>query len=110
VSFCIDNPLARLGLIVYTIRMKIVVDEPKRLANLDKHGIDQNDVEAGFEFGAAIRFPTRPSRTGRARYLAVGPMAGHGLVTIVFSPLGNEAIGLVSVRPANRSEREAYGQ
>ncbi|WP_342027942.1 hypothetical protein [Microvirga vignae] len=44
--------------------MKIVWDEPKRLANLDKHGSDFRDFEEGFGWQACLVFPSRPSRAG----------------------------------------------
>ncbi|TDR87329.1 BrnT family toxin [Enterovirga rhinocerotis] len=91
--------------------MIFVIDEPKRLANLARHHIDQNDVATDFDFDAALIVPTYPSRvTGRVRIMAIGPMAAHGIVVVVFSPLGSEAIGLVSVRPASTKERALYEQ
>lgn len=44
--------------------MLIVWDEPKRLANLDRHGLDFAHFETGFSFGRFLVFPTRPSRNG----------------------------------------------
>lgn len=90
--------------------MRIVIDEPKRRSNLAKHGIDQRDVEVEFDFAIAAIRPTHSSRTGRKRFKAIGPMSRHGIVVIVFSPLGTEAIGLISVRTANRKERTLYDE
>lgn len=85
-----------------------MIDEPKRLANLARHGIDQNDVEAGFDLDAALVLPTYPTpRTGRPRRMALGPLNGR-LVVVIYSPLGSEAIGLVSVRPASDRERSLH--
>ena len=47
--------------------MKIIWDEPKRLSNLAKHGLDFADIEDGFDFDGAIVLPAKPSRTGLAR-------------------------------------------
>ncbi|MGD9924445.1 MAG: hypothetical protein AB7V13_23825 [Pseudorhodoplanes sp.] len=41
--------------------MKIVWDEPKRLANLDKHGLDFTDLTERF-FENALFLPSRDQR------------------------------------------------
>lgn len=87
--------------------MMIVVPEPKRIANLAKHRIDMNEFEAGFSWGRYLSGPTRPSRTGRARKRYVGTLNGIVVVAIV-SPLGAEALSLVSIRLASPKERSAY--
>jgi hypothetical protein len=45
---------------VYTTRMEIVWDEPKRLANLDKHDLDFADLNEAF-FADALSFRPRKS-------------------------------------------------
>lgn len=89
--------------------MDIVWDETKRLANLDKHGLDFADVADHFEFERAVYFPARQIRTGRIRRMAVGLM--HGMVVVLIqSPLGAEALSLVSLRPAKAKERKRYAE
>ena len=39
------------------------------------------------------------------RWLAIGKSA-HGLISVVFATLGQEAISVVSMRPASRKERK----
>jgi uncharacterized protein len=78
--------------------MKIVWDEPKRLSNLAKHGLDFADLDAGF-FADAVFGPA-----DRGRFVAVGEWAGIA-ITVVFRPLGTEAISVISMRPASRKER-----
>ena len=46
--------------------MKIVWDEPKRLANLDKHGLDFADLDETF-FDTALVLPSY-----RSRWLGIG--------------------------------------
>ena len=77
--------------------MKIVWDEPKRLANLDKHGIDFADIEEGFFLSALIG----PAKNGR--YFAIGEL--DGTIIVIFATLGNEGVSIVSARPASRKER-----
>ncbi|MVZ98520.1 hypothetical protein EUU23_12530 [Sphingorhabdus sp. IMCC26285] len=77
--------------------MIIVWDEPKRLANIDKHGIDFADIDEDFFLSAIVR----PAKDGR--YAAIGEM--DGMIVVIFVVLGREGISIVSVRPANRRER-----
>ncbi len=88
--------------------MMIVLDEVKRAANLGKHGLDLAEFEDGFDFDGATRFPAYPSRIGRVRLGLIGWFRGQIVVGIV-SPLGSEALSLVSLRPASTTERERYG-
>ncbi|MFN3546554.1 MAG: BrnT family toxin [Mesorhizobium sp.] len=77
--------------------MRILWDEPKRLANLDKHGFDFAALTEEFFSRAMIR-PAKGER-----YLAIG-LLGASLVAVVFRPLGAEALSVISMRPANRKE------
>jgi uncharacterized protein len=88
--------------------MRIVRDEPKRLANLAKHGLDFLDLQDHFEFDLAMIRPARPSQ-GRPRWRAVGMLKG-GMVSVIFSLLGGEAIAVISLRPAHKKERADYEQ
>lgn len=87
--------------------VKIVWDEPKRRANLDKHGLDFKDFESEFRFEDGLVLAASPSRTGRARIKVVGPLLGR-LIAAILSPLGSEAISIVSLRIADLGERRAY--
>ncbi len=78
--------------------MKIIWDEPKRAANLDKHGVDFADIDEGF-FAFAI---VRPAKHGR--YSAIGHIAG--IVTVIFAIVGTEAVSIISARPASSKERK----
>ncbi|WP_160009990.1 BrnT family toxin [Rhizobium sp. 18055] len=78
--------------------MKIVWDEPKRLANLDKHGLDFADLDDGFFLGAVLR----PAKQGRI--MAIGRFA-DGSIAVIFATLGSEGISIISMRPARKSER-----
>jgi uncharacterized protein len=95
---------------VQKFEMKIVWDEPKRLANVDKHGLDFREFEEGFSWEACLVFPSRPSQTGRARRQMIGELNGELVVVAVVSPLGSEALSLVSLRPASSKERRLYEQ
>ena len=87
--------------------MRIIVPEPKRIANVAKHGIDMNDFEAGFSWERYVVLPAHDSRTGRRREMLIGIM-GDRTVTAIVSPLGSEALAVISIRPADDRERAAY--
>lgn len=86
--------------------MQIVWDEPKRQFNLAKHGLDFADL-VSFDWDDALYQPSRPSRTGRRRFKVLGYL-GNRLVSVIISPLGTEAISIVSLRPADSDERADY--
>lgn len=85
--------------------MKIVWDEPKRLANLDKHGLDFADLNETFFDNALVV----PSRNKSKRWVAVG-VSISGVIVVVFARLGREGVSIISVRPASRSERKLYAE
>jgi len=77
--------------------MIIVWDEPKRQANLVKHGIDFADVGGGFFLSALVI----PAKDGR--FAAIGEM--NGKITVIFAVLGTEGVSIISARPASITER-----
>lgn len=79
--------------------MKILWDERKRRANLDKHELDFASLDLDFFRRAAIG----PAKNGRL--LAVGEL--NGVITVVFVALGTEALSVISMRPASMKERRA---
>lgn len=79
--------------------MKIVWDEPKRIANLAKHGIDFAEIPLEFFENAFV------GRAKGGRLFAIGRL--DKAIVVIFVTLGIEAISLVSARPANRKERKA---
>ncbi len=82
--------------------MKIVWDEPKRLANLDKHGLDFADV-IFFDWHNAI-IDSKRSEHRPPRLKAIGRFA-DGIAVVIYALLGTEAISIVSFRPASAKER-----
>lgn len=79
--------------------MIIVWDEPKRQQNLAKHGLDFAELDESFFVGASIR----AAKSGRT--IAIGELNGRIVVAVVYTPLGREALSIISMRPASRRER-----
>ena len=83
--------------------MQIVWDEPKRLANLDKHGLDFADLNETF-FDGALVLPSR-----HKRWIGIGKDI-RGVIVVVFVALGKEVVSVISMRPASRNERKLYAE
>jgi uncharacterized DUF497 family protein len=83
--------------------MKILWDEPKREANLAKHGLDFADLNEFF-FDNALVLPSY-----NKRWRGIGKTI-RGVVAVVFVTMGKEAVSVISMRPANRSERKLYAE
>ena len=84
--------------------MRIAFDETKRQSNIAKHGLDFAAVTIDFFIDAVVL----DSRAGR--YMAINELNGEMVVTIIFAPLGSEAISIVSMRRASRKERAIYAK
>jgi uncharacterized protein len=87
--------------------MRTVWDELKRERNVREHRLDFADVDSFFDFAQSVVIPTYAGRDGRYRFKAIGTLKDK-LVVLIFSPLGTEAISLISLRPAGRQERRLY--
>lgn len=79
--------------------MIILWDEPKRLSNLRKHRLDFADLDRGFLENA------RMAEVRQGRFAFIGPFRGNHIV-VVLRPLGREAVSIISMRRANKKERE----
>lgn len=79
--------------------MRIIWDEPKRLANLHKHGFDFADV-VYFEWETAVIDASHSNRMKAIGYYA------DGTAVVIFATLGTEAISIISFRPASVKERK----
>ena len=83
--------------------MRIVWDEPKRLANIKKHGLDFAELNETF-FDEALILPSYKDRSR-----GIGKDV-HGVISVVFVTLGREAVSVISMRPASKYERMLYAE
>ena len=79
----------------------ITFDDVKRAFNRTKHGLDFANLTVAF-FEAAMIFDAKDGRL-----MAVGWLSER-IVTVIFRPLGTEAISVVSMRRASRKERRHF--
>ena len=83
--------------------MNILWDEPKRLANLAKHGLDFADLNETF-FDSALVVPSyNKGRAGIGKNI-------RGVIVVVFVTLGKETVSVISMRPANKNESKLYAE
>ena len=85
--------------------MRFEWDEPKRLRNLGRHGIDFADCPAVFESQMLVTLDGRKDY-GELRYIGIGILDGR-IVTVVWTVRG-ETVRLISARKAHVKERAAY--
>lgn len=78
--------------------MIITWDEPKRVSNIAKHGLDFADLTVEFFLSAVI------VEAKQKRAKAVGRFA-DGTVAVIFLALGTEGLSVISMRPASKDER-----
>jgi len=78
--------------------MRIVWDERKRIANIEKHDLDFADLSEDFFLSSV----TVPARLGRRK--AIGRLQ-NGVIAAIFITLGSEGLSVISMRPARQDER-----
>ncbi len=83
--------------------MIITYDPPKRLQNIEKHGLDFANLDAEFFLEALVV----SGNTDRLK--AIGKFQ-DGVIVVIFATLGTEGLSVISMRPANRRERKLYEQ
>jgi uncharacterized DUF497 family protein len=83
--------------------MRIVWDEIKRQANIDKHQLDFAELDMAF-FEQALIFPAK-----RGRRQAIGELY-TGITVVIFLMLGTEGLSVISMRPASKKERDLHGK
>ena len=83
--------------------MKFVWDEPKRQANLAKHGLDFADI-GDLDWSRAVVVEVKTDAYGKRRLKAIGTFR-DGTAAVIFSLFGQEAISVISFRRASEKER-----
>jgi uncharacterized DUF497 family protein len=87
--------------------MEFEWDETKRLANLDKHGIDFIDVPDVFE-GDIVTVEDDRYSYGEQRFVTFGLLQGR-VIAVVHTDRG-ELIRIISARKATKNEQRTYFQ
>jgi hypothetical protein len=82
-------------------------DNPKAAANLRKHGVSFEEVVTALEDPLAVTYRDPGHSEVEFRFLTFG-LSSTGRILVVAHTERDEAIRLISARPATRSERRAY--
>ncbi len=88
--------------------MRFEWDEAKRLANLEKHGLDFADAAELFQ-GQMVIARDQRFDYGEERYIGFGALK-QKVMAVVFSRKEPDVIRLISLRKANQREQRRYGQ
>jgi uncharacterized protein len=86
--------------------MQFEWDEAKNLENIRKHEIDFADVSAMFESSMLIE-PDDRFDYGENRWFGIG-FLGKGIAVVVWTERRDDVIRVISVRRANRRERQKF--
>ena len=81
-------------------------DDSKNSVNVSKHGFDFTDAHEVFEGPVLARLDSRKDY-GENRWQGVGLLRGR-LVVIVYTERDHDRIRIISLRKANRHERDAF--
>jgi uncharacterized DUF497 family protein len=92
---------------MYTSLVKITWDEPKRQANIAKHGLDFADAEKVFA-GPMVLFEDDRADYGEQRVIGVGLL--DYLVVLIVHVENDELIRIISMRKADSNEADLYYQ
>jgi len=86
--------------------MKFEWDEAKDRTNIRKHGFDFADVPEVFR-GPLLARPDTREDYGEERWIAMG-LLKHRVVVLSFTQRAEDVIRIISLRKADRNEREAF--
>lgn len=85
--------------------MNFTWDEPKRQANLQKHGLDFADAEKVFA-GPLVLFEDQRNDYGEQRMVGIGQL--DYLVVLVVHVETDQQIRVISMRKADSDETDLY--
>jgi uncharacterized protein len=80
-------------------------DEAKRLANVEKHGIDF--VRAAQVFDGRLRLDREAPRGGENRTLSIASLESR-IIAVVWTWRGYNTVRIISARRARNGEKRAY--
>lgn len=90
----------------YTNLMHYTCDPKKNAANLKKHGYDFDDAPQVIESANTVTFEDRRFQYDEQRFLTLGVLRRD--VVIIATAETEQEIRVISMRKANRHEKEIY--
>ncbi len=86
--------------------MRYTYDPTKRAANLKKHGLDFKDAAQVIESDRTVTFEDQRFNYGEQRFVTLGVL--RGMVVAIATAETDEEIRVISMRKAERHEKEIY--
>jgi hypothetical protein len=86
--------------------MRYSYDPKKRVANLKKHGLDFKDARQVIESERTVTFEDRRFDYGEQRFVTLGVL--RDIVVVIATTETDEEIRVISMRKAERHEKEIY--
>ena len=87
--------------------MQFSWDEAKNRANQKKHGISFDEAEEVFRSDDYLEIFDEEHSEVEDRFIAIGFVA-RGLVVVVWAQVDEEAVRIISARPAKRHEEKLF--
>ena len=87
--------------------MVVEWDDRKAAANVRKHGVSFDEAVTALEDPLSVTYRDPDHSEDELRFLTFG-LSSTGRILVVAHADREEAIRLISARPATRSERRAY--
>jgi uncharacterized DUF497 family protein len=84
-----------------------VWDSGKASANLEKHGVDFREAATVFDDPRSTTYPDVDHSTLERRFVTIGASAPRRVLVVAYTEQ-DEAIRIISARPATRRERRFY--
>jgi uncharacterized DUF497 family protein len=88
--------------------MRYTCDTRKKAANLKKHGYDFDDAPQVIESASTVTFEDRRFAYDEQRFITLGVLRGD--VVVIATAETEREIRVISMRKANRHEKEIYYQ
>ena len=88
--------------------MRLIWDEQKNQANINKHGLNFADAHKVFEHPLLVNMDDR-QEYGEDRWIGIG-LLDMRVVVLIFTEPDENSIRIISFRKAIRDERKQYEQ
>lgn len=86
--------------------MRYTCDREKKASNLKKHGYDFDDAPQVIESANTVTFEDRRFQYDELRFVTLGVLRGN--VVVIATAETEQEIRVISMRKANRREKEIY--
>ncbi len=90
--------------------LKFEWDNEKAGQNEQKHEVTFEEAATVFGDPLSLTIPDASHSLDEERFVTLGLSSNERLIVVIHLDMGDEAIRLISARPATRKERKSYEQ